>query len=60
MVHFEDGLIITGGHPIRTTRFFRSPAGGTDYKDIWTLPRNHTEPTLTACDYIYNLQIRGS
>eukprot|EP00972_Heterocapsa_arctica_P076005 11209835-Heterocapsa_arctica.AAC.1 len=60
MVHLEDGLIITGGHPIGFTKFYRSPAGGTNRKDIWILPRNQTEPIPTSCDYIYNLQVKGS
>eukprot|EP00972_Heterocapsa_arctica_P000349 49806-Heterocapsa_arctica.AAC.1 len=60
MVHCADGLNITGGHPVRATRFFRAPAGGTDYEDFWTLPRYHTDPIPTNCDYIYNLQVQGS
>eukprot|EP00972_Heterocapsa_arctica_P039781 5862495-Heterocapsa_arctica.AAC.1 len=60
MVHYKDGLIITGGHPVRTTQITNTPEGGTDITHRWTLPRNHTQPIPTECDYIYNLQVKGS
>eukprot|EP00972_Heterocapsa_arctica_P013234 1944810-Heterocapsa_arctica.AAC.1 len=60
MVHYTDGLIITGGHPTMTTKTTTHHAGEPKQVRSWTLPRHHSKPELTACAYIYNLQIRGS
>eukprot|EP00972_Heterocapsa_arctica_P016433 2424506-Heterocapsa_arctica.AAC.1 len=60
MVHFEDGLIITGGQAIGFAQIYRIPAGGADSKHTWILPRRLKPPTLTNCEDIYTFELSGS
>eukprot|EP00972_Heterocapsa_arctica_P114849 16444675-Heterocapsa_arctica.AAC.1 len=55
--HLEDGLLITGGQPIRRTH---NDHDYTMEEDLWTLPRHIVTPTPPACEGLYTLVLQGS